>query len=78
MLFLAPASGLPEAAAAVQLEPRLVGSYLIDSQGIERALPVDVAARKKSKRTKQTKRKKHHHHTASVFVPAPADRSRSV
>jgi hypothetical protein len=72
MLLLAPASGLPAAAATVRLEPRLVGSWLIDAQVIESAPPADVVARKKSKRTK------HHHHAASVFVPAPADHSRSV
>jgi hypothetical protein len=72
MLLLAPVSGLPAAAATVRLEPRLVGSWLIDAQVIESAPPADVVARKKSKRTK------HHHHAASVFVPAPADHSRSV
>jgi hypothetical protein len=72
MLLLAPASGLPAAAAAVRFEPRLVGSWLIDAQAIESAPPADVVARKKSKRTK------HHHHAASVVVPASADHSRSV
>jgi hypothetical protein len=72
MLLLAPASGLPAAAATVRLEPRLVGSWLIDAQVIESAPPADVMARKRSKRTK------HHHHAASVVVPAAADHSLSV